>query len=297
VGARRAHPPMPVASEASFGRAPLQDPDHPEVQRLRRLHARPERDRTGLFFTEGTRFIIQALQTAAPVQRLFYAPERLEPAVSQHLIHGAAAQGIPCLPLAPEVFLSLSLAKEPQWVGAVVRQRWETLRQIRPSGSLGWVCLETIDSPGNLGTILRTSAAVGAAGVILLGDRIDPYDPAAVRATMGALFSQRLVRADFSAFSVWRGAHKPLLVGTSPSARTDYRAVRYDRPTVLFMGSEKRGLSPEQQALCDVVVKIPMVGAVDSLNVAVATGVLLYEVFDQQRRRSGGAAGRRRRSR
>jgi TrmH family RNA methyltransferase len=141
------------------------------------------------------------------------------------------------------------------------------------------VALDAAQDPGNIGTILRTSDAVGGAGLLLLGQSADPYDPGALRASMGAIFSQRLVKTDFTQLLQWaRQQHIPL-VGTSDSASTDYRAAHYHQPTVLLMGSERAGLSQEQQAQCDLVVKIPMVGRSDSLNLAVATGVLLYELF------------------
>ena len=95
---------------------------------------------------------------------------------------------------------------------------------------------------------------------------------------MGALFSQRLVRATWAGFAEWKRRHGCLLVGTSPQVTADYRDVPYRTPTVLWMGWERRGLSPAQQALCDVTARIPMAGRADSLNLAVATGVMLYEI-------------------
>jgi len=145
------------------------------------------------------------------------------------------------------------------------------------------VALDTVQSPGNLGTILRTCDAVSAAGVILVGDAVDPFDQATVRATMGALFTQRFVRASLAEFSAWKASQNCLLVGTSPAAQTDYQAARYPAPVVLWMGGERKGLPAEFQQLCDVMVRIPMVGRSDSLNLAVATSVLLYEVFNQRR--------------
>jgi TrmH family RNA methyltransferase len=100
---------------------------------------------------------------------------------------------------------------------------------------------------------------------------------------MGAIFSQRLIRASFAEFAAWRDRHNLPVVGTSPAAPLDYQAVAYQPPLVLLMGSEPRGLPREQQALCDLMVNIPMVGRSDSLNLAVATGIVLYEIFNQQR--------------
>ena len=148
-----------------------------------------------------------------------------------------------------------------------------------------WIALETIRSPGNLGTILRTCEAVGAAGLILLRPRgavIDPHDPDVVRASLGAVLSRRLVRATPSELRGWARRSDCVVVGATPKGSHDYRAVSYRRPVVLMLGDERKGLSPRQQALCDVTVRIPMAGRGDSLNVAVAAGVLLYEVQNQR---------------
>jgi TrmH family RNA methyltransferase len=137
--------------------------------------------------------------------------------------------------------------------------------------------------PGNLGTILRTADAVGATGVILLGDATDPYDPAALRASMGAIFAVQLAHASFDEFAAWKRASGAFLVGASDKATADYQDVAYPQPLVLLMGSERQGLSPTQQALCDLMVRLPMCGRSDSLNLAVATGVLLYELLSRGR--------------
>src|SRR5207244_3679585 len=166
---------------------------------------------------------------------------------------------------------TLAVKNRAQGIGAVVRQRWETLEQVRWADEQCWVAVEAVQNPGNLGTILRTNAAVGGAGVILIGPTTDPYDPSAVRATLGALFSQRLVRTTAAQFAAWKERRHYQVVGTSPGAATDYRGVAYRPPVILLMGSERRGLSTEMQAICDLRLRIPMVGRCDSLNLAVAT--------------------------
>jgi len=149
---------------------------------------------------------------------------------------------------------------------------------------LGWIALAGTQYPGNLGTIVRTADAVRADGVLLLDATADPYDPIAVRATAGAIFSTAIARASFAAFLAWARARSLPIVGTAPDAPTDYRSVRYRTPLILLMGREGQGLPREHRELCDTVVRIPMRGRCDSLNLAVATGVLLYEVFEQWRR-------------
>lgn len=255
---------------------------------VRNLGSRRERDRTGLFFTEGLRFVSQALDHHVPLRTVITVPKMLTHPFARTLLRRVACAHVPVLEVTPEVFLSHSRAEEPQWIGALAPQRWEPMGRVAPGDGLCWVACDTVHSPGNLGTIIRTCDAVGAAGLILIGNSVDPYDPAAVRATMGALFAQRFVRATNAEFNAWLRRHDCALVGTSPHAGTDFQGVRYPRPLVLWMGGERQGLSPDQQAQCDLMVRIPMAGSSDSLNLAVATGVMLYEIFNQGR--EGGLA-------
>lgn len=262
------------------------------LQSIRALGKRQERDRIGMFFAEGLRFVGQAVAQDAQIEAVLVVPKTLEHPFGLRLRRRLEQKQIPIWEVTPDLFLRLSRAEEPQWIGAVVRQRWEALARVTPAssstggsstGGLCWVALDEVHSPGNLGTILRTGDAVGASGLIVVGDSVDPYDPACVRATMGAIFAMRLVRAAPQEFAAWKRGGGCRLVGTSPHAAHDYRAVPYPANTVLFMGGERKGLSDERQRLCDDLVRIPMVGRSDSLNLAVATGVLLYEVFNQRR--------------
>ena len=261
----------------------IKDAEDERVARVRALLGRKERDRTGLFWTEGLRFVAQAVQGRVPLETIIWVPKMLTHPFGQKLMRQCRAAQVPCWEVTPEVFLRLSRAEEAQWIGAVGRQRWTKMGDAPPRVGLCWLALDTVQSPGNLGTILRTCEAVGAAGVILLGPQADPYDPSAIRATMGALFAQRLVRATWEEFAAWKRRHGCLLVGTSPSGAKDYREITYAPTTILWMGWERQGLSPQQQALCDAMARIPMAGRSDSLNLAVSTGVMLYEIFNQRR--------------
>jgi TrmH family RNA methyltransferase len=260
---------------------------NPQIKQIRALRQRKERDATGLFFIEGIRLVGEAVQLHAPIDTLVVAPELLSSDFARSLVEEQTQAGVRLLEVTVDVFASLSGKDGPQGLGAVLRQQWEPLEAVGLEDGLGWVALESVADPGNLGTILRTADAVGCAGVLLLGTSTDPFDPAALRASMGAIFSQRLVRASFAEFVAWKQRHRVAVVGTSGDAAHDYRAVRYQPPLVLLMGSERQGLSDEQQAACDVVVRIPMVGRSDSLNLAVATGVVLYEMFYQRLKAEG----------
>ena len=257
--------------------------DDARLHSVRALGKRAERDRTQTFFAEGLRFVGQAVAQNAAIEAVLVVPKTLDHPFGQRLRRQLEGRRVPIWETTPELFLQLSRAEEPQWIGAIVRQRWDPPALLSTAPGLCWVALDEVHSPGNLGTILRTGDAVGASGLIALGDSVDPYDPACVRATMGAIFAQRLVRMSSADFAVWKRQAGGFLVGTSPHAKNDYRAVAYPPGTILYMGGERKGLSEERQRLCDDLVRIPMVGRSDSLNLAVATGVMLYEVFNQRR--------------
>ena len=255
---------------------------HPLIQRIHHLRRREVRDQTGLYYVEGLRFVFQALQHHAALEALLVCRPLLTQPPAQRLVRHQRQLGVPILDVTTHVMHQLTLVDDSQGIGAVVRQHWEALPTVTPGNELCWIALQLVRSPGNLGTVLRTSDAVGGAGLILLGNEVDPYDPAAVRATMGALYAQRMVRTTLGEFDRWRRRYHCLLVGASPSASTDYRALTYRSPTVLLMGEERKGLSPDLQARCDQQVRIPMIGGSDSLNLGVATGVMLYELFNQR---------------
>lgn len=265
----------------------ISNPSNPTIKQIRALRQRKARAESGLFYIEGIRIVGEAAQLGAAVETVIVAPQLLASDFGRQTVDTLRRRGARLLEVTPEVFAALSEKDGPQGVAAVLRQRWIALEDIRSEGELCWVALRAAQDPGNIGTILRTCDAVGCGGLILLDDSADPYDPGAVRASMGALFSMRLARADFAGFVEWKRANAWTLVGTSDAAPVDYQAVRYRPPLIVLMGSEREGLSPEQQATCDQMVSLPMVGRSDSLNLAVATGVMLYEVFNQRRAAPG----------
>jgi TrmH family RNA methyltransferase len=262
----------------------ITSPHNAAISRIRALRSRKERERSGLAFVEGIRRVVEAAGQPAAIETLVVAPDLLTSALGHDLLREQRAAGTPCLHVSAAVFGTLASRERPQGLGAVVRQRWQRLEQVARDDNRCWVALEAVQDPGNLGTILRTADAVGAAGVILLGPATDPYDPAAIRASMGAVFTQQLVRAQPAELAQWVRRRGIGVIGASGAAPHDYRAIVYPRPLVLLMGSERQGLSAAQQALCGQIVRIPMVGHSDSLNLAVATSLVLYEIFHQYNR-------------
>ena len=261
----------------------ISDPDHPLIQRFRSLQTAGGRAASGCYIIEGIRHVFRATQAQFPIEQLLVAPKALKNPAGQKLARRLRQAGTPSATVAPEFYRRLSLAADPQGIAAILRQAWTPLTAVRPGEDDGWLAVEGVESPGNLGTMIRTSEAAGAAGLILIGRTADPHDPTAVRATMGSLFSQKLVRTTAHEFAAWSERRGLMLVGTSPRAAHDYRAVRYEKPLVLLVGSEKRGLSDELSRACSTLVRIPIRRhGVDSLNVAVAAGILLYATLDQR---------------
>jgi TrmH family RNA methyltransferase len=203
----------------------------------------------------------------------------------------AAARNISVLELEASVFTWLSQKEHPQGIAAVCQQRWQSLEELVPTPGNLVVALDSVADPGNLGTILRTLDAVCGKGIILLDQSTDPYDPGAMRASMGALFNLELVRASLSEFIAWKKLHALKVIGTSDAAADDYFGYAYPDAMVLLMGSERKGLTPAHLKICDGVVSIPMSGSADSLNLAVATAVVLYEIFNQRRTQLGHRGG------
>jgi len=253
------------------------------VKLARALSRRAVRDEHGLCLVEGIRHVAEAA-LAGRVDTLLVAPALLTSDFARRVVDDQRAAGVDVVETSPDTLRSIASRENPQGIVAIARQRWEELRDLPAAAGLCWLALDAVQDPGNLGTILRTSAAVGGAGAILLGPSTDPYHSSAVRASMGALFRQRLVRATFGELAAWSRRGGASLVGATVDAATSYRDAHYAFPLVLLMGSEREGLSAAQAAACDLTVSIPMApGGVDSLNLAVATGVILYEIFHRAR--------------
>jgi TrmH family RNA methyltransferase len=185
----------------------------------------------------------------------------------------------------PDILSKLSGKENAQTLVAAYCDRLTPLEQIDRSSADIWIVAQALRDPGNLGTILRTSDAVGGGGLILVDDCVDPFSVEAVRASMGALFTQTIVTARWDEFVLWLRSGAGQLVGTSLRTDTDYQAPRYEAPTFILTGNEAQGLPQAYEQECDLLVKMPMRGKADSLNAAVATAVMAYEVLNQRRTR------------
>lgn len=250
------------------------------LAKIKRLqYNRSYRDKKGLFFAEGIRNFVEAVDQGFPIDALLYSEKLLISPVARKLVRRLKRDGVPFARVSPEQFRIISKTEHASGVGAIFHQQVQKLDQIKPNDHICWTVLSNIRSLGNFGTLLRTSTAIGASGFILVGDNIDPFDPNVVRATMGAIFKQKVVRTTIEQLHSWIKLYKLQVIGASPSGLVDYDRVSYTHPTILMLGNERSGLTQEEQAMCQNIVRIPMIDGMDSLNVAVAGSLLLYEVF------------------
>lgn len=261
----------------------VSSPRDPRSLTLRSLQTPQGRSRTKLYIIEGIRHLARAVEHSAPIESVFLDPSVLSNPFGQKLARRLCQQGVPGIRLSHELYRDLTLATEPQGIGAILKQRWVPLEQIRPERNSLWLAIESIESPGNLGTIIRTAEAAGLSGILMLNPNCDPHDPATVRATMGSLFSQKLVRCSALEFNHWTKSNGVSVVASSPSGLMGFKALAYRFPAALVVGSEKHGLSDQLLETASFVVRIPMHGGCDSLNAAVATGVLLFEMTGQRK--------------
>jgi TrmH family RNA methyltransferase len=249
------------------------------VKAIRALEMRKERKETGLFVAEGASILVTAREAGFFPETLVYRAGSAASGIAKGLVEWSLAAGAEVLEVSEAILAKLASKDNPQSMLAVFRQLWgEAPPAAKVPKEAAWVALEEVRDPGNLGTIVRTADAVGAAGVILVGTCCDAYSREAVRATMGSIFTVPLVRLSREAFLAWRAGWPGDVVGTHLGGRDDFRKLAYKAPTLLVMGSEGPGLSEPLAKACTKLVKIPMAGKLDSLNLAVATALALYQI-------------------
>jgi len=252
---------------------------NPLVKHARLLRQKKYRDETRLFLVEGIKHVGDAVEANWDIEVLFYCPERLRSIFGQKLVSDLQEKKIHCLKISEKAFDTMADKENPQGIAAIVKQKERPLERIAQAYfSVGLVSPQ---DPGNVGTVLRTMDASGASGLFLIDGGADPYHPSAVRASMGALFWIPFFQVTFQEFIDWAKKGNIRVVGTSAHAKTDFRALEKDtRRIALLLGSEQKGLLPEQIALCENLISLPMRGKASSLNLAVAAGILMYSILD-----------------
>ena len=249
---------------------------NPTVKAVRALHMRKERDETGLYVAEGLKAVIEGVETGHAPKILMNGQSAADHPLLQNAIRATQQARGEVIEVTQDILAKVSRRDNPQAVVGVFPQAFQTLADVKPGAAQCVVALHRVRDPGNLGAIIRTADSAGCGAVILVGECCDPYSVEAVRATMGSIFAVPLVRATEAEFAAWRPGWPGSVVGTLLSAEVDHRQAAYARPALVLMGNEQQGLTPDMAALCDVNVKIPMRGRADSLNLSVATGIMIY---------------------
>lgn len=256
---------------------------NPLVKRIRVLEQRKAREEHGAFVVEGIQQVWQAVDGGAAIETLIVAPDLLTSAPARAMVERQRAAGTRIAEVSAALYARVAAREHPSGLAAIVRIVRRDLGDLAVTPDAFFVGLHEIGNPGNLGTILRTVDAVGGDGVILIGETTDPYHPNAVRASVGTLFRIPVVRAPrIEDVLAWGAANAVSVVTTSEHATDAHWSITYPTPMLLLFGNEGRGLPAEVIARGDLAVRIPMHGSAGSLNLAVAAGVMLYEVLRQR---------------
>ena len=252
---------------------------NPTVKYLRSLREKKHRKREGKFLAEGLRLLTDARQSGRLPEMLVMADARDEHPLLAALISDVELAGGEILETSADILGKITGKGNPQAVIGVFGEFDTSLQTLDRTASPIWLVAQALRDPGNLGTMLRTGDAVGAGGLILIDECADPFSAGAVRASMGAVFTQAIAQAPWSQFIAWLRQDEGQLVAASLRDAVPYRGAAYHAPCFILVGNESRGLPQDYEAACDLRVTVPMRGRADSLNAAIAGAVLAYEVL------------------
>lgn len=249
---------------------------NPQIKMLKSLHLKKARAESGLFLAEGARLAVEAADLGVWPEILVFSPAALGREQVRALIEQAEARRVRTIETSESVLAQISKRDNPQTVIGAYKQQLAPLEALKGDTV---IALEGVRDPGNLGTILRTADSTGAGGVILIGESCDPFSVEAVRASMGSLFAVKLARASFEELLRFKKARGADMLGLSLKGAALDPMTPAPAKAIVLMGNEQSGLPPHMEAACDLLVKLPMRGRADSLNLAVATAVMLYDLW------------------
>lgn len=253
------------------------------LKRLRSLREKKYRRAEGLFLAEGLRICTEALEAGWVPRVLVFAEGKGDHPLVRRLVQATLGDGGQVIETTPDLLSGVTGKDNPQAVAAAYEPRALALDDVVPGPRT--LVAERLRDPGNLGTLLRACDATGTGALILLDDSADPTSVEAVRASMGAFFTVPCVTASTADLLAWKAAHGAVLTGAALDARAvDYRSASYAPPALLMVGNEAQGLPETLMQQCDQLVIMPMRGKADSLNVAMAGTLLLYEALYAQER-------------
>ncbi len=253
---------------------------NPTVKALRALRDKKHRKAAGKFLAEGLRLLTDARECGHLPEVLVMAEGRDPHLLLSALEADVIAAGGEVIETSADILSKITGKDNPQAVCGVFAEFDTSLAALDRSKAKIWLVAQALRDPGNLGTMLRTGDAVGAGGLILIDDCANPFSAEAVRASMGAIFTQQVAQARWEEFLPWLRGGSGQLVAASLRDAVPYRGAPYAAPCFIMVGNESRGLPEEYELACDLRVTMPMKGRADSLNAAVAGAVLAYEVLE-----------------
>jgi len=252
---------------------------NPVIKRVRQLADRKHRRRQGAFVVAGRQPVWRAVEAGWEIDTLIAAPDLLAGSAAAAMVAEQEDRGVRVAYVSAELFGRIGSREGPSGVAAIVRSRLAGLDELPTGAGAVFTALHQVGNPGNLGTIIRTVDATGGAGVITVGDSTDPFGPAAVKASMGSLFAVPVAHApDADTFFGWAAARGVEVVATSGHAPTEHWRAAYRPPLAVLFGAEGSGLPEPVLRRAGTGVRIPMTGTAESLNLAAAVAVILYEV-------------------
>jgi TrmH family RNA methyltransferase len=231
---------------------------------------------------EGYRAILCAMQNDYPLTTLYYSPELFYGEQEPELLRHAAQRGATLFEVDAQPFQKMAVAPRPDGLLALAPQIRRTLADYRPRPNALFLVAETVEKPSNLGAIIRSADGAGADALIVCDPQVDIFNPDVVRASVGTFFSLPLLIAGAKDAIRWCRTHDILTVAATPQADLLYTDVEMRCAVAIAVGNEQHGLSAEWLYGADLGVKLPMYGQINSLNVAVAAAILLYEVVRQR---------------
>jgi TrmH family RNA methyltransferase len=251
---------------------------NPIIKDIKSLTQKKNRDASNRFIAEGLKLVIDAIDRGWAIETLIYAKAAAEkPIVQKTAARVIASSGL-VLEVTEKVLSSITRRDNPQMVVGIFTQKFTKLDQIAPQNDETYLALDRVRDPGNLGTIIRTADAAGVSGLILVGAITDPFSIETVRATMGSIFAMPIAKASIEEFVTWEKTQNTSLIGSHLQGSQDYRQIAYkEKATILLMGNEQAGLPQELSDECDQLARIPQSGDADSLNLAIATALMIYE--------------------
>ena len=252
---------------------------NPKIKFIRSLLLRKNRSNTGFFLAEGERTCREALQHGWMPKYIIFNMEKDKFLSVEDLFSQFNKNDGILLNVTQKILSKITKRDNPQTILGVFEQRENYLEDIIQDSSLAWLALERIRDPGNLGTIIRTCNGTGIKSLILIDNCCDPYSPEAVRASMGAIFSIKIVNIGIDSFLSWAQEKKNRIIVTSLKSKKNYTECNWGEKPIIVMGNEQSGVSHDLENSADEMIKIPMLGTSDSLNLSVSTGVFLYELL------------------